>query len=275
MTARQQRGAALLVGGLLALIFCAIAAVQVAGWTVGAVERTSHQVIPGPVREVSVEAGSGTIFVVPTSGDDVRIDSTVKGSLHTPRLWAIKQGVDVRLDGNCPEFSFGPCRASIVIHVPVDTIVDVRSGSGDLTASGLDGPVRLETGSGDVHATALNGDADLRTSSGDVSVRSLRGAATLKTASGDVEAEDLSTARLQAVTSSGDVELDFLTAPDDVDAATASGDVRVVVPRGEGYRVEADTGSGDSHPNVPTDPDATRVIRARTSSGDVSVGYGN
>jgi DUF4097 and DUF4098 domain-containing protein YvlB len=275
MTVRQQRGGALLVGGLLALIFSSIAAVQVAGWTVGAVERTSHQVIPGPVREVTVTAGAGEILVVPTSRPEVRVDSSVKGSLHTPRLRAIKEGLAVRLDGNCPAISFGPCRASIVIHVPPDTVVDVRSGSGDLTASGLNGPVRLETGSGDVHATALNGDADLRTSSGDVSVRSLRGRTSLKTASGDVEAEDLGSEQVQAVTSSGDVELNFGTSPRDVDAATASGDVRVVVPRGAAYRVEADTGSGESDIGVRTDPESTRIVRARTSSGDASVLYGN
>jgi hypothetical protein len=274
MTARQQRGAALLVGGLLALIFSAIAAVQVAGWTVGAVERTSHQVIPGLVREVTVDAGAGEILVVPTSAAEVRVDSTVKGSLHTPRLRAVKDGLAVRLNGNCPEITFGPCRASIVIHVPPDTAVDIRSGSGDLTASGLDGPVRLETGSGDVHATALNGDADLRTSSGDVMVRNLRGVTQLKTASGDVEAEDLSTQRVEALSSSGDIELDFRSAPQDVDAATASGDVGVVVPNGGIYRVEADTGGGDNEIGVSTDPQSARVIRARTSSGDVSVGYG-
>jgi hypothetical protein len=274
MTARQQRGAALLVGGLLALIFSAIAAVQVAGWTVGAVERTDRQVIHGRVDELSVEAGAGEITIVPSRGD-VIVDSTVKGSVHAPRLRAVKQGATVRLDGNCPEISFGPCRVSIVIHVPPETIVAVRSGSGDLSASGLTGPVRMETGSGDVHAAGLTGDAELRTSSGSVFARGLRGVTQLETASGDIEAEDLSTERIQAVTSSGDVELDFMTAPTDVDAATTSGDVSVAVPRGGSYRVEADSGSGDFHPDVRIDPYAFRVIRANTSSGDISVGYGN
>ena len=48
------------------------------------------------------------------------------------------------------------------------------------------------------------------------------------------------------------------------------------MPRGgEAYHVEADTGSGDSNIGVKTDPTPTRVIRARTNSGDVTVGYGN
>jgi DUF4097 and DUF4098 domain-containing protein YvlB len=275
MTVRQQRGGALLVGGLLAFVMTAIAAVQVAAWTVGSVPRTSHQLIPGPVQVVEVDAGAGDVLVVPTSGDDVRIDATAKGALHTPRLHAVKEGPQLRVDGNCPAISFGPCQASIVLHVPAGTEIDVHSGSGDLTASGINGPVRLETGSGDVNATALSGSSDLRTSSGDVNVRRLSGATALRTASGDVNAEDLAAREVLAVTSSGDVELDFRLAPRDVDAATASGDVNVTLPLGQTYRVEADTGSGDSHVGVRTDPASTRIVRARTSSGDATVEYGN
>jgi DUF4097 and DUF4098 domain-containing protein YvlB len=274
MTLRQQRGAALLVGCLLGLVFAVCAAFQIAGWTVGAVEHTTHQVIPGPVGVLRVDAGAGDILVVPTSGDDVRIDSTAKGALHRPRLRAVKDGMVVRMNGNCPAISFGPCRASIVLHVPPGTKIDVRSGSGDLTASGITGPARMETGSGDVTATGLTGDADLRTSSGDVNARGLAGDVTLRTASGDVNAGDLAAGTVQAVSSSGDVELDFRLAPRDVDAATASGDVDVSLPFGQTYRVEADTGSGDRHV-MGDDPASPRIVRARTSSGDVTVGNGN
>jgi DUF4097 and DUF4098 domain-containing protein YvlB len=275
MTLRRQRGGALIVGLLLSLVFAAIAAIQVAAWTADAVERTTHQVVPGPVSMVQVDGGAGDILVVPTSGDDVRIDSSAKGALHTPRLRAVKDGLMVRLNGNCPAFSFGPCRASIVLHVPTGTKIDIRSGSGDLTASGISGPVRMETGSGDVTATALTGDADLRTSSGDVNARGLAANSVLRTASGDVTAEDLGAGTVQAVTSSGDVELGFRLAPSDVDAATASGDVHVALPIGQTYRVEADTGSGSSQIGVKTDRASTRVVRARTSSGDATVDYGN
>jgi DUF4097 and DUF4098 domain-containing protein YvlB len=257
VTVRQQRGAALLVGGLLSLVFATIAAVQVGAWSTGAIERTTHQFVPGPVGTVEVDAGAGDILIVPTSGDGVRIDSTAKGTLHTPHLRAVKDGLTVRMDGDCPAISFGPCRAEIVLHVPRGAKIDVRSGSGDLTASGIAGAVRMETGSGDVNARGLAGDV------------------TLRTASGDLNAAELRTDTVQAVSSSGDVELDFRLVPRDVDAATASGDVDVSLPFGQTYRVEADTGSGDNQIGVKTDPASTHIIRARTSSGDVTVGYGN
>jgi DUF4097 and DUF4098 domain-containing protein YvlB len=275
VTARRQRGVALFFGLGLALLFAAIAAVQVAGWTIGAVERTSSQVIPGPIDHLVVDADGGEITVVPALGDTVRINSTVKGSIHTPEPHAFRDGNTIRLNGKCPDISFGPCHARITIYVPRDTPVEVHSGSGDLTASGLTGRVSLETGSGDVTAVGLSGPSDLRTGSGDVDVRGLSGAAQLETGSGDITAQGLVTRAVTADTSSGDVNLDFALGPRDVSASTASGDVAISVPDGGAYHVIADPGSGDQQVEVKTDPEATSTIRASTSSGDVTVGYRN
>ena len=75
------------------------------------------------------------------------------------------------MSGNCPAFSFGPCDAEIVLHVPVGTAVDVHSSSGDIVASGVGGSLVLDTDSGDVTAIGVTGSADLRTASGDVNLR--------------------------------------------------------------------------------------------------------
>ena len=72
----------------------------------------------------------------------MRVETRTKGSLHAPRVRAIKDGTHVMMSGNCPSFSFGPCHAEVVLHVPVGTAVDVRSSSGDITASGVGGPLR-------------------------------------------------------------------------------------------------------------------------------------
>jgi DUF4097 and DUF4098 domain-containing protein YvlB len=274
VTARGQRAVALFCGLGLALLFAAIAAVQVAGWTIGAVERTSSQVIPGPVDELVVDADGGEITVVP-GGDSVRINSTVKGSIHTPEPHAFRDGNTIHLNGKCPDISFGPCRARITIFVPRDTPVEVHSGSGDLMATGLTGRVNLQTGSGDVSATGLSGPVELQTGSGDINTRGLSGETRMHTGSGDVTAEGLGPRNVVAETSSGDVSLDFQLGPNDVTASTASGDVDIAVPRGGTYYVKSDPGSGEQNIAVKTDPDATSTIRASTSSGDVTVAYGN
>jgi hypothetical protein len=256
MTARTDRILALVAGGLLALIFMSCSAVQVAGWSVGSEERTGHRVIEGPVRELRVEAGGGDVTLLPAAGDDVTIDTRAEGSLHAPQLNVDVDGDDVSVSGACPIFDFGHCRAEFVIHVPVDTAVQVDSASGDIDAGGLSGNV------------------DLRTASGDVTVRALDGRVDLETASGDIDAIDLRAGTVRADTASGDVFLSFLAPPQTAEGDTASGDVRIVVPRGpETYRVELETDSGDRGYGIVPDPKSSRLLRATTSSGDPEVGY--
>jgi DUF4097 and DUF4098 domain-containing protein YvlB len=275
MTARRQRGAALLAGGLLALIFTAIAGFQIAGWSIGAIERTHRQVIPGPVSKLRVDAGGGDIVIVPSVDGRLHVDSTAKGALHTPRLEVDRTGTDVRLAGTCPTITFGPCSAEVRLQVPVGAAVEVESGSGDISADGLTAPVWLKTGSGDVTGRGLTAGGELMTQSGDVTLEDGRGNFVLDSASGDVAAGGLVSDRVRAETASGDVDLAFQRAPQDVDASTASGDVQVALPKGEAYSVEADSDSGDDVTEVNDDPESPRRVRARTRSGDVTVGYGN
>ncbi len=89
-----------------------------------------------------------------------------------------------------------------------------------------------------------------------------------------MRAADVASENVTANSTSGDVELDFRVPPRSVDASTTSGDVDVAVPDGGVYDVVADTGSGDSRIGVRSDPNAPRVIRARTTSGDATVAYG-
>ena len=109
-----------------------------------------------------------------------------------------------------------------------------------------------------------------------MNVRGLSGDAELRTGSGDVNAEHLATADVTADTASGDVELEL---PARRRAASTRrprpATWTSLVPEGEAYRVEADSGSGEQALDVKTDPASTRIIRAQTSSGDVTVAYGN
>ncbi len=275
MTARHKRATALLLGGLAGLVFTLIAAVQVAGWTLGAVEHTSRQVISGPVKVLTVDAGPGDILILPSQTGDVRVETRSKGTLHTPRIRAIQDGTHVMMSGNCPAFSFGPCEAEVVLHVPVETTVEVHSSSGEITASGVGGPLRLDTNSGDVTAIGVTGPADLHTGSGEVSLRGGSGEVVLESNSGDVIASDVASENVTAETGSGDVNLDFRVPPQMVDAKAGSGDVRVAVPDAASYDVILDTGSGDEQFGFSPDRDSPRKIFARTGSGDATVGYGN
>ena len=269
--ARAERGLALLVGGGLAAVLMIWGAVHVAGWTLGTASRTEHRVIHGPVSALRIENdGRGDVVVEAGSGPDVTVDSKASSAFRAPRLRVDVNGADVRVHGGCGAVFFNRCSATVTVHVPPATPVDVSS-RGDVSASGLSGPVRLSTSSGDVTAGDVSGPAQLHTSSGDVQVHDLSGPATLESSSGDVEADDLSSSTVRASTGSGDVDLVFATAPASADAETGSGDVNLLVPRSARYFVDAETSSGDRVVGVPTGPRASHVLRVRSGSGDIAV----
>jgi hypothetical protein len=273
--ARTERGLALLVGGGLAAIFMVWGAVHVAGWTLGTATRTEHRVIHGPVSALRIEShGAGDVVVEAGSGPDATVDSVARGAFRSPRLRVDVNGSSVSVRGGCGPVLFDRCQASVTVRVPPGTMVQVGSDSGDVSASGLSGPVKLTTSSGDVSAGDLSGPAQLHASSGDITVHDLTGTASLEASSGDVSADDLGSGTVHARTGSGDVDLLFSSAPAGVDAETGSGDVSLLVPRGGPYAVDAETASGDRVIGVATAPRAPRVLRARTGSGDVTVLYG-
>lgn len=273
MTARRQRGAALLAGALLALIFTTISAFQIAGWTVGAREHTTRQVVAGPISKVRIGTGAGDIVVLPSLDGRLHVDATARGALHSPDLDVVREGSAITLEGNCPKITFGPCQAQVRLQVPKDASVEVESGSGDITAEDLDGHAWLRTGSGDVTARGLGAGGELRTHSGEVTLQDGTGNFVLESRSGDVRGADLASQRVRAETASGDVDLLFRRAPSEVDAFTSSGMVHITLPKGEAYNVVTDTGSGDTEIGVRTDPGSPRIVRAGTESGNVAIGH--
>ena len=84
MTRRNDRRLALLAGGGLALLFTMIAAVQVAAWSVGKVENSSHRELSGSVDELFIESQNGDVTVIRSIDGKVRIDGRSKGTLHAP-----------------------------------------------------------------------------------------------------------------------------------------------------------------------------------------------
>jgi putative adhesin len=160
-------------------------------------------------------------------------------------------------DTGCGFLSFG-CNTHYEITVPKDLKVTIESSSGDLKVS------------------ELSGGATVRSSSGNIDVDHIGGQVTLKSSSGSIKAENLSASAVTGQSSSGDVELTFDLAPQQVEAQTSSGDVEIHLPNGsETYKVDAKTSSGDEQTTVKTDPASAREIKAKSSSGDTTIDYDN
>ena len=112
----------------------------------------------------------------------------------------------------------------------------------------------LWTGSGDVTVSGTTADVDLTTTHGSVSAAGLR--------------SDYA----RASSEHGSIRLGFATAPMQVRAVAAHGDVTVVVPRTrDAYRVDVSSDFGSTTTDVRTDSTARRTIEASSEHGDVIV----
>jgi hypothetical protein len=154
-------------------------------------------------------------------------------------------------------FEFPVTEVRLALDVPARLPVRLRSTSGDIETTGLQGPQDVESTSGDLVVTEATGGLRVATTSGDITV-STAGPVMLRTVSGDVTAEDLS-GPLDAHTTSG--QLVVRGGRDSLALATVSGDILVDrAPRG----LRASTTSGDIRAHG-----VSGALLCSTSSGDV------
>lgn len=222
---------------------------------------------PGPIRlrvelfvgDVRVRAASSTtttVTLVPQGRDaDELLDRfTVEQRgdeviVQAPKLregglgWGRKASVDVE------------------VELPERSELDVRTGSGDVTAVGVLGRVVGATGSGDIAVDEIAG-GDLKSGSGDIEARSVRGALSTKTGSGDVSVETANAA-LDLVSGSGAITV--RRAEGSARAKTGSGDVTIGASVAD---LEILTGTGD----VELGGIHGGQVKARTGTGDVALG---
>ena len=155
-----------------------------------------------------------------------------------------------------------------------ETLADCReirfqTGSGNVRAREIAGPVRGGAGSGDIEVEETGaGDIDLHTGSGNITVRGIQGAFHGEAGSGDITAEGAQMGAWEIRTGSGNVHVRLpANAAFDADISTSSGTLDIGAPitmtvqgrvqemrkqivgkvRGGGPLLTLRTGSGDIH----------------------------
>ncbi len=241
-----------IVGIAVVLGVGGFAAASVAG---PATDLTSEPLVFEPqASRLAVDVGAGTITIGRATGSRVEVTRTVRSRGAEPVLTETNDANGVRLAAKCEGGPLTDCTVDYDIRVPDGFALDVETGSGTVEASGVTaGSVAVHVSSGDVRLVDVHGPVQVESSSGDVS------------------GERLDSPTVSATTSSGEVELDLATAPQDLTVEASSGGVTVALPAGQPYRVEIDTSSGDEAVEVPTDPSAASAVKVDTSSGDVTV----
>jgi hypothetical protein len=143
-------------------------------------------------------------------------------------------------------------------------------GSGDVRLSGVNGDVEARTGSGTVELTRARGrEVTVETGSGDVAVSGVEAEHVgIETGSGDVRITEARAARVGLETGSGSVTVELRGQPDRLDVETGSGDVVITAPANLSAELVMDTGSGDITTDFPVTVTRTARDHLRGTIGD-------
>jgi beta-lactamase regulating signal transducer with metallopeptidase domain len=238
---------------------------------------------------LAVLTGSGNIQITRGAGNQIHIHGQIhvneNGSEEQARQIAanppIEQSGDSVSVGQHQEQWHGisidyrieaPAGTLLTAHSGSGNIVDegvgqnakLQTGSGDIDATGLEGPFTVKTGSGNIVAEQSGqGDVVAETGSGDIELKEIHGSFRGQTGSGDIKASGAPSSSWTLQTGSGNIELWTGNAPLTLDASTGSGSVttdhEMMVQgafdhhhvrgtlNGGGPTVRVQTGSGDVH----------------------------
>ena len=166
---RRRRTVVLIGGTAVVLAAGGFAAVTLLGTT----SETRTGTVSG-VESVVVDLAAGNISLQGVVGSDIGILSTLHSSFSsTPVIDQVVTDGVLTITGNCPAPSMN-CRVDEEITVPAGTPVTVRTGAGEITATGLDVPqFRGISGTGIVDATFIRPPelVDIETRTGEVTVQ--------------------------------------------------------------------------------------------------------
>ena len=191
------------------------------------------------VRSLTVNSGDGDVQLKSApAATRLRIVERVSEDLETPRRYYALSGSGLlSLNGHCNILMSIYCSVDYAITVPSGVSVHVRSGAGDLTATGLTttSPFSLESGEGDVKALGISAP----------------------------------TVHLDA--GAGDITARLTTPPRYLEASSGAGDITITVPNVT-YDVTASSGAGTvSDQGLRTDPSSPRRINVSAGAGDITI----
>ena len=176
---------------------------------------------------------------------------------------------------------------SYEIVVPDDTKVKSHTGSGSQEISGVTGPVEVGTGSGSLKLTDVGGAVSARSGSGSIIADGIAGSFEAHSGSGKVRLTQTAPGDVVVITGSGSSELHGVVGALRVKAGsgrivvdgqqtgawnldTGSGSVRVSLPEGAAFELDAESSSGGiniEHPLTVQGKISKRHLRGTVRGG--------
>ena len=262
------RQAALIVGVPVVLALIATYAFGLLGDFAKGSFRVDYTV-PGRAGAMSMSFSGGDVTVRggAPAPDVARVTGTVVYSFE--RATVRHTAGSISLD--CPFAGFGDCALNANVSVPPQDTLNVSTGGGDVSASGLTGTERLSTDGGNLTVSYATGDLTMTTGGGDVRADHVGGATvSLATDGGNITGSAMTSPVVTASSGGGDITLTFTSAPRNLRVTTDGGNIRIVVPPGS-YYVSKTTDGGNLGGNLSSTNGATDTITAHSGGGDITI----
>jgi hypothetical protein len=250
--------------------------------------------VNGPVL-LGIDTGSGNIHIVTGPDNMVHIighvhsgNSWLGGGSGEQKVQSIVNHPPINQAGNIisvgHNFNVNNISIDYEIMTPRGTDLRADSGSGNIQADNIGGPVELKTGSGNItgsglsdHVSLESGDGNItasvssaldvkaQTGSGDIKLQGVQSGLWAETGSGNLTVAGRPLANWKLQSGSGDVNLNIGSAPILLNASTGSGDISYT----GGNLRQQNTASkqhlmGDANGGGP-------LVRITTGSGNVKV----
>ena len=210
--------------------------------------------------ETRVRVGDpGKITVIAKKHVNASSEDRAKRQLQNLEIRMEKSGDELRVEPHLYEQERGwvdlfrgkRFRVDFEITVPSECALDAQTVSGDLSVSGVRGPLEIQGVSGEMTIEDVQGPLRLKSVSGDVECRRYVGHVDGNTVSGDVRLDAVRVRSLQLHTVSGDIEIKGVLEPArEHRIRTISGDVELSLADPD-LLVEFRTASGDLESDLP------------------------
>ncbi|MGA8112076.1 MAG: DUF4097 family beta strand repeat-containing protein [Actinocatenispora sp.] len=248
------------------------------------------RVSAGRCDVIAEQRDTVTVDVLPVDDDE----RSVQAAAETTVSFSGNALLVKTPDTNGVGWLFGrrTARLRVTVRIPLDSTVDTKTASADLTCTGRLATLAIGNASGNVHADQVSGDVAVNTASGDVQLGQIGGSLKITSASGDLTVDfvggdvvgnsasgDTTLGRTQGSvklhSASGDVRIGSARGGK-IKASTASGDVAVGVPAGTGVWLDLNTASGTTSSDLTVGGETPLSghdleLRVSTASGDIEV----
>ncbi|WP_028062016.1 DUF4097 family beta strand repeat-containing protein [Solirubrobacter soli] len=204
-------------------------------WAASRETRTTSYRVLGDLSGIRLDLGDADVEIDGGAAavEVRRVDRFAYGA-PSREARSVKDGT-LTITSRCPDQVLGSCRASYRLAVPDNVPLDIQTGSGSVSLTGVRSSVSVNTGSGPIAASGFCG------------------------------------FQLRAASDSGSVRAMAECSADRLELRSRAGDVRAVVPAGR-YQIDAQSDSGAVRVRGLTNaPDAPFQIQALSTSGDVTV----